>query len=372
MSKKAIYLSGGGARSAYQAGVLKGISDIIQSKTIPVGILSSVSAGSINAAFIAMHANNFTFAVTKLVELWSSLSCGKIFRVGNISLVKSVLRNMSSMIFHYSVKEGGYLLDTAPLKALLDSNLDFKKINDNIEKGLLSDFEVAATCYDLSENTSFFKSTHPQPCWKRRRHTSCSTNIACQHILASAAIPLFFPAIKIDELHYGDGGVRLNAPLRAAIKLGADHILIIGTRRVPSLEAAITKTQIESISFSKILGNMLNALFLDNLDRDIELLTKINDSTQLIPPEKKTESKWKFIKAFYIYPSRDLAELAQGVKKTMPFLLHYLMRAFGSEEQLGDLLSFLLFESEYCKKLIDLGYHDTLAQKNNIEDFFLN
>lgn len=370
MTKKAIYLSGGGARGAYQAGVLKGVNDIIKSKKIPVDTLSSVSAGSINAAFIAMHANDFTFAVTKLVELWSSLSCGKIFRVGNVSLIQSVLRNIFSMIFHYTVKGGGYLLDTAPLKTLLDSNIDFKKINTHIENGLLSDFEIAATCYNLSENTSFFKSTHPQPCWKRIRHNSCLTNITCHHILASSAIPLFFPAIKIDKFHYGDGGIRLTAPLRAAIKFGADRILVIGTRAMPLIKTPNVTSEMKGISFATILGNMLNALFSDNLDRDIDLLTKINNSLQLISTEKQKESKWKPIKVLYIYPSRDLAELIKGMEKTLPILLRYLMSVFGSKEQSKDLLSFLLFESKYCKDLIDIGYHDTIALKNNIEEFF--
>jgi len=370
MPKKAIYLSGGGARGAYQAGVLKGIADIIQAKSIPVDILSSVSAGAINAAFIAMHANDFTFAVSKLVELWSSLSCGKIFRTGNLALIKSVIRNMSSMMFHHKARGGGYLLDTTPLRALLDANLDFKNINDNIENGLLSAFEVAATCYDLSENTSFFKSSDPLPCWKRRRHTACSTNITCQHILASSAMPLFFPAIKIDQWHYGDGGVRLTAPLRAPIKLGADQILVIGTRKMAPIESAISSSNSEDISFAKVLGNMLNALFSDNLDRDIDLLTKINHSIRLVPPEKQKESKWRPIKVLYIYPSIDLAECTSEMQNTLPILLRYLMSAFGSKEQSGDLLSFLLFEADYCKDLINIGYNDAMAQENEIKDFF--
>lgn len=369
MQKKAIFLSGGGARGAYQVGVLKGISDIIKTDKLPVEIISSVSAGAINASFLAMYAHDFSLALSKLIELWSSLSFGKIYRVGNFSLIKSVLRNVFSMILHIDVKGGGYLLDTTPLKTLLNSHLDFHKINSNIEQGLLSDFEVAASCYDLPESTSFFKSNRPIPCWEHTRHTSCSTDISCKHILASSAIPLFFPAVEINQLHYGDGGVRLGTPLRASIQLGADRILVIGTRRVPLKTSAIP-AKISDISFAKVLGYMLNALFLDNLDKDVQLLRKINDSINLMSPDQKKESKLKSINALYIYPSKDLGGFTKGMQKNMPLLLRYLMSGFGSKDQSGDLLSFLLFESEYCKQLIDVGYDDAMAQKNDIEEFF--
>ncbi len=370
MSKKAIFLSGGGARGAYQVGVLKAISDITQSENLPADILSSISAGAINASFLAMHANDFKFSVSKLVELWSSLTCDKVFRTSNFSLITSVVRNLSNMVLHSKIKGGAYLLDTAPLKTLLDTHLDFKKINANIEKGLLSSFEVAATCYDLSQNTSFFKSTTPIQYWGKTRHSACANEISCKHILASTAIPFFFPAVKIDSWHYGDGGTHLAAPLRASIKLGADRILVIGTREKASLEATASTSSSDGISFAKVLGSILHALFSDNLVRDVELLTKINCSMHLISQEKQKELAWKPIDMLYIYPSVDLAELTQGKETSLPFLLRYLMGAFGSKEQSGDLLSFLLFESDYCKTLIDIGYQDAIAQKDAIKDFF--
>ena len=370
MQKKAIYLSGGGARGAYQVGVLKAIGEITQSKDLPVEILSSVSAGAINAAFLAAHAHDFKFAVSNLVALWSSLTSSSIFKTSNVSLIASIVRNLSNMMFHYKIKGGGYLLDTAPLQTLLETHVDFKQLNSNIEQGLLSAFEVATTCYDSSENISFFNATTSTPGWKRTKHRACSTDIRCQHILASSAIPLFFPAIKIDPWHYGDGGTRLTAPLRASIKLGADRILVIGTRKKPSGKAAIAIPHSDEISFAKVLGNMLNALFSDNLDRDIELLNKINDSLPLIASEKQAESKWKPIDVLYIYPSVDLAELTQGYETSLPTLLRYVMGSFGSKEQSSDLLSFLLFESDYCKALMDIGYQDAIAQKNDIERFF--
>lgn len=372
MSKKAIYLSGGGARGAYQAGVLKAINEIVKPEKLPVEILSSVSAGAVNASILAAHAENFTTAVVHLEDLWQSLTCKRIFKSGNISLVNSVMRNAFSMLFHAKVSGGGYLLDTKPLRELLETDIrfDFDKINHNIEQGIISDFEISANCYDSGENTSFFKSLNPEQYWQKRRDAARLVNIGCKHILASAAIPLFFPAIEIDRLYYGDGSVRLSSPLSAAINLGAESLLVIGTRRVAHPDPVAPQFEDEGISLAKILGNMLNTLFLDNLDNDIRKLSEINQSLAAMSKDQLARSNWKLIKTLYISPSVDLGAIAQSLPKNMPLFLRYFMRAFGSKEQSGDLLSFILFESEYCSKLIDIGYHDAFAQRHAIEDFF--
>ena len=370
MLKKAIYLSGGGARSAYQAGVLKAIHAIVNKKTIPVDILSSVSAGSINASLIAMYAHDFPTAVEKLEHLWSSLSCDKIFQTGNIALLRSVIRNISSMLFHYNFQGGGYLLNTIPLRKLLNENLDFSLINKNIEQGIFSAFEVATTCYDLAKNISFVKSTTPFLAWKKLRHISSPTHLSTHHILASAAFPLFFPSIKIGKLHYGDGGVRLNSPLRASIKLGADRILVIGTRKMPKSITKLNNPPVKDISFAKVLGNMLNAIFLDNLDREVELIHKINESLMLMAEEERKKSAWKPIDVLYINPSVDLATRTDSGQHHLPLLLRYLLSIFGSKEQSSDLLSFLLFDAIYCKELLQIGYNDAIALQDDIEAFF--
>jgi NTE family protein len=367
--KKAIYLSGGGARTAYQAGVLKGIQTILNVTRLPVEILSSVSAGSINASYLAMNVERFDLAVEGLAKLWSSLSSDKIYKVSHYSLIKSIIRNAASFISHYQPKEGGHFLDTTPLKQFLDTHLDFKQINKNIDSGLL-DFEVTASCYDTAETTSFINSSKNSACWQRVRHRSRMNSLSCDHILASSAIPLFFPSVSIDGLHYGDGGLRLASPLRASIKLGADNILVIGTRILPPQKPCINQTNITHISFAKMLGNMLNALFLDNLDRDIELITKINKTVALLPKETRHHTKWKHINVFSIRPSIDIGEIAKEKYNSMPFFLRYLMGTFGSKAQSGDFLSFLLFESEFSNALLELGYNDALTNKEQILTFF--
>jgi NTE family protein len=367
--KKAIFLSGGGARGAYQAGVLKCISDILGGGQFPADILSTVSAGAINGAHIAMHAEDFRLGTNNLVKLWGSLSSEQIFRAGNLSLMKSVARNMASMLFHMNLKGGQHLLDTQPLEALLREHIDFDRIKQNIDKGLLSAFEVATTCFESAQTISFVHSQDPNAGWRKIRHYSQSTPILCEHIMASSAFPMFFPAENIDNLHYGDGGLRHSSPLRASIKLGADAILIIGTRKTPDIDLLNNPRPIADINFSKILGMLFNA-FLDNLDRDLEHMNTINQNYELMNAETRGKSQWRELKVLNITPSVDLAKIAEQKEVAMPFLLRYLMDAFGEKEQSGDFLSFLLFESAYTGDLIEIGYNDTMQKKDEVEEFF--
>lgn len=371
LMKKAIFLSGGGARGAYQAGVLQGISEILNCKQLPVEILSSVSAGSINSAFLAVHADDFACGTDKLVKLWSNLHCGKIFDTRNLSLIKSVIRNTSSIAFRFNIPGGQYLLDTTPLKKTLAENIDFDKLNKQINDGKLEAFEVAASCYDIAKTISFYHSRNPdQQDWSRDRHISQKTHIRCDHLLASSAFPLFFPAIKIDDLNFGDGGLRYISPLRASIRMGADAILVIGTRRASPPPASLKSASIGDITYAHILGNMMNALFLDSLEIDLRLLSRINEHATLIPDSAREQHSWRNIKVLYLHPSIDIGKLAEGKQKVLPSFLRYLMNAFGTTQQSGDVMSFLLFEAAYTKELIDCGYEDALAQREQILRFF--
>ena len=363
---KALYLSGGGARSAYQVGVLKGIQEVMQfSGKLPINILSCVSAGAINGSMLAMHADNFPKAVHKLEHLWRNLKCSDVFKDSNFSILKSLLRNLSSVFFGQSSK--GYLLDTAPLAALLNSELDFDRINKMVLEGNLKAFEVAANCYDLSETVSFLKSQNQFISWRRVRHISYQTDIKAEHILASSAIPLFFPTVNIGVLNYGDGTMRLATPLRGAIKLGAEKIFIISTRAPGRPHELMGGRVKDNVTFGTILGSMMNALFLDNLDRDLEMLDNLNQRLKI---GKIVSSHWRYIATTHISPSDDLGSYAQDYEHNVTWLLRFLMRYLGSAEQSGDFLSFLLFDGEYAGKLIDIGYQDALNQSESIIDFF--
>ena len=363
---KALYLSGGGARSAYQVGVLKGIQEVMQfSGKAPFDILSCVSAGAINGSMLAMHADNFPKAVTQLEFLWRNLKCSDVFKDSNFAILRSLFRNLSGILFAHTSK--GYLFDTAPLAKLLNRELNFDRINQMVIEGNLKAFEVAANCYDLSETVSFLNSQNQFISWRRVRHISYQTDIQAEHILASSAIPLFFPAVNIGVLHYGDGTMRLSTPLRGAIKLGAEKIFIISNRAPGRPHELIAGQATDKVTFGTILGSMMNALFLDNLDRDLEMLSNLNHRLDM---GKIVSSHWRYIHTTHISPTDDIGHYAQDYDQNVTVLLRFLMRFLGSPEQSGDFLSFLLFDGEYAGKLIDVGYKDALDHSESIIEFF--
>src|SRR5690606_37386063 len=230
LMKKALFLTGGGARGAYQAGVLKAIADITLSENMPVPILSGVSTGSINAAFIAARADHFATATYQLVDLWSHIRCEDIYHVSNASLLKAAMRSLTEVVFHVNPKEGHYFLDSAPLKALLERSIDFRRINQNIHNNLLSALEITTLCYDNADSVSYYNTQSMVKDKHKFRYRSVLSELQLSHVMASTAIPLFFPSVNINGMHHGDGSLRNNHPLRSAIGLGAESIMIIGVK----------------------------------------------------------------------------------------------------------------------------------------------
>ncbi|MCP0912811.1 MULTISPECIES: patatin-like phospholipase family protein [Legionella] len=368
MAKNALYLAGGGARGAYQAGVLKAISHILQAKTLPFSMVSGVSIGSINAAIIAQHADDFPAAIDKLETLWREIRCQDIFNTSNYELGKSVVKNLSRIIIRQ--RQTGHLLDTAPLHELIRANIDFARIKSNIANHYLETMEVMSICYETQQTISFYQHHQPEFAdWHYPRHISQRVDMDMPHILASSALPLFFPTIRIGGCHYGDGSIGLVAPLRGAVRFNVEKILILGTRQFPVF-AEPEKLSNGDIGFAHILGNMLNGLFLDNLDRDIEMVNRMNDIARLLSMWKKRHSPWRPIETLHLRPSIDVSALAQTQYHAMPGLLRFLLNALGAQRHSGDLLSFLLFEKEFTGELIDLGYHDTMASATTVTKFF--
>ncbi len=368
MAKIALYLAGGGARGAYQAGVLKAVSHILQDKALPFSVISGVSVGSINAGILAQHADDFPVGVEKLESLWRDIHCNQIFSSSNYELSKSVVRNLSHVIFKQ--RHCGRLLDTAPLHQLINENIDFESIRTHIDDGLLQCLEVISHCYETQQTISFCQHNQPDvEDWHYPRHISQHTEISMKHILASSALPLFFPAVTIDGLHYGDGSMGLISPLRGAIRLNVDKIMVLGTRQLPALTEP-EKLRNRDIGFAHILGNMLNGLFLDNLDRDIETVNRMNDIARLLSMWKKRHAPWRPIQTMHLRPSLDVSKIAQEKYLSMPALLRFLLNALGAKSHSGDLLSFLLFEHEFTSELLDLGYDDTIANSAAVSAFF--
>lgn len=369
MSKKALYLAGGGARGAYQAGILKAIGHILQVKSLPFDVVSGVSVGSINAAVLAENADNFPEALEKLETIWSEIHCQQVYKATNFALSKSLMRNISTMIIKQ--RQAAHLLDTTPLNQMLQKELDFTKISQNINNGTLKALEIISNCYETRQTISFYE--HHQAefgDWNYPRHRSKRVSIQSEHILASSALPLFFPTVLLNGFHYGDGSVGLAEPLRGAIRFAVDKIMILGTRTVPAFLEQENLRNHDDIPFSHIFGNMLNALFLDNLDRDIEMVNRMNEIAMLLSMWKKRRSPWRPITTFHLRPSKDLASLAQAHFKALPTLLRYLLNFLGEKKDSGDLLSFVLFEQDYTKELIDMGFQDTMTHAKEVSAFF--
>lgn len=368
-AKKALYLAGGGARGAYQAGVLKAIGQILQVKRLPFDIVSGVSVGSINAALLAENADNFPAALDKLEMIWSEIHCQQIYKASNYELSKSVMRNVSTLI--RKQRQAGHLLDTGPLKELIDDSLDFTRITKNINEGHLKTLEIISNCYETNQTISFYAHHSPDfTDWQYPRHSSQRTIIQAEHILASSALPLFFPTIPLDGFHYGDGSIGLVAPLRGVIRFEVDKIMILGTRALPVFADKEVLRNHEDIPFAHILGSMLNGLFLDNLDRDIEMVNRMNEIAMLLSMWKKRYAPWRPIHTLHLRPSKDIATIAQAHFTSLPVLLRYLLNILGAKKHSGDLLSFLLFEREFTRELVELGFQDTIANAHTVLDFF--
>jgi NTE family protein len=364
----ALYLSGGGARGAYQAGVLKGINELLDNQTIPFKTISSVSAGSVNAAFLAQHADNFENATTNICNVWSKLHCHDVFTASNFDLSKSVIRNISNLFIRNT--QSGYLLDSSPLRNLLNTYVNFNLITENMKNNHLSELEIIAYSYNTQQTVSFIHTHKGNKCeWHYPKHVTNYHDIKADHILASTALPLFFPTIKINSLHYGDGSLGLLTPLRGCIRFNVDKILIIGTSSmVPQHKMQFHHN--DEMGFAPVLGSMLNAFFIDNLDKDIEMVNRMNEIAKMVSVWNKNRTSWRPIQTLYIRPSCNIAEIAQKHYDSMPSFLRFLLNVLGAKQHSGNLLSFLLFEESFTKPLIELGYNDAMKQKHEILHFF--
>ena len=230
--------------------------------------------------------------------------------------------------------------------------------------------EVITNCYETQQTVSFYM--HHDPVfedWSYPRHVSARVQLTNEHIIASAALPLFFPVIKIDGLHYGDGSIGLVSPLRGGLRFNINKIMVIGTRQLPAATPR-EKMDNDEVGFAQVLGNMLNGLFIDNLDRDIETVNRMNEIARLLSIWKKRKSPWRPVDTLYLRPSASMAMTAQEHYQAMPGLLRVLLNLLGAKNHSGDLLSFLLFESAFTAQLFESGYKDTLVETEAIIEFF--
>ena len=371
-----LVLSGGGARAAYQVGVLQFLS-----REFPFAIpeiLTGVSAGGINAAFLAARQEPLPRRVDELAEMWSNLRIDEVFRVDQdlwwravrwagrlVSGGKSPLRPAKSLV------------DTQPLRELLArelyANSDglIEGISQSLRAGWLSAFALTASSYTTGQSITWVQTREDcaMPAWERPQRKSEACALRVDHVMASAALPFFFPAIEIDGAWYGDGGIRQTAPLSPAIHLGATRILAVTTRYAKTREEADRPVITAYPPPAQVAGVLFNAIFLDLIDGDAMHLRQINQLIADLPPERR--DGLRPIRLFVLRPSEDLGRLANAYEADLPKGFRFLTRGLGTKEtRSNDMLSLVMFQTDYCRRLIELGESDARKRRDEFAAFF--
>lgn len=375
-----LVLTGGGARAAYQAGVLRGVAEITADHSdsdSPFNILAGTSAGAINSVLLASRANNFPECIDFICKLWSELHTEQVVRSDIASLSSLGIRWIRDLSLGGMLGQSRstYLLDSQPLRDFLGGKIDFSSVKANLIDGTLRGVAVSATNYGTGSAVTFFDGVPEIQPWSRSFRLGQRTDLTLDHVLASSAIPIFFRPVRLYDSFYGDGCVRLTTPLSPAIHMGADRILAIGVRYQRPEHMMLELNQhgsMSQISLVDIAGVMLNAAFLDALDADIERLRRINITVSMLSEEARQQHPYKLrhIPLLAIRPSEDLGTLASEQFQRFPAMLRYLLKGIGASTEKGwDLLSYLAFDEAYTRRLIDLGHADALAQREQIEHF---
>jgi NTE family protein len=387
-----LVLTAGGARGAYQAGVLKRMGEIprLRDRPSPFPIVTGASAGAINGASIASGSDDFSSATRHVAELWGKIEAKDVFKTDPFSLGAGSARWLRDLSMGGLFGGGGgaqSLLDFSPLRNYLSKNLSFEGIGRAIDNKHLYAVAISATSYYSGKSFTFIQGQSGHPLWRKSRRASLSIPLNVDHIWASCAIPIIFQPVKISlpigDFYFGDGGLRLITPFSPAIRLGADRVFAIGIRSQKSAEMRSKNELLETDQpgaktlkmkrppLAQVFGVALNSIFLDHLDTDLEHLMRMNEILKAIDPKNppKTREPMKIVKAFAVNPSVDLASFAEQFSHKMPRLVSYFLEGLGqSKAQSADLMSYLLFDSSYTQALMDVGYKDAGEHIPEIED----
>jgi len=373
-AKTGLILSGGGARAAYQIGVLRAIANILPRETRnPFDVISGTSAGALNAVSLATHAQRLRTGVRTLEYVWKNLNSGQVYRLDSGGIISSASNWVLAMITNRPTESPVSLLNNAPLEELLKKLIRLERIQHNIDVGLLDAVAVTASSYTSGESVAFFQAVKGIEDWRGPHRKGARTRLTLKHLMASSAIPTIFPAVRIGNEFFGDGAIRQLAPTSTALHLGAQKILAIGVsaNRSPKDPDEVQKEdnpEPRHPSLSQIVGHILNSAFVDTLENDLEFLGHMNDVLPHVSQRKllKYNIRHQVVDLLEISPSRDLSEIASEHFDELPRPL----RLFVKEASSGTLLSLLLFEPGYCNALMELGLQDALRVEDRIRTFF--
>ncbi len=365
-------MGGGGARAGYQVGFLRCLARRHPELRIP--ILTGVSAGAINAAFLASHHGTFEQAVRELAGLWANLTVDEVFRVDFLSLARHVATWGLHLVSGGFIPARGLrsLVDTEPLRGFLNEALhavdgELTGVRAALARGELEALAITASSYTTGKSVTWVEGAEIRP-WRRPRRQGRRATITVDHVMASAAIPLLFPAVRIGDEYFGDGGIRLTAPLSPALHLGADRVMVISTRHEPRGDQREEPAVVGYPPPAQVMGTLLNTVFLDQLDQDVLHLERLNELVNERGGE--TATGLRPVDLLTLRPSRDLGRLALDYEQSLPRGFRFLTRGWGTREtRSADMLSWILFEPDYLRRLMDEGEADAEAQCDEIERF---
>jgi NTE family protein len=370
--KIGLVLPGGGARCAYQVGVLKAVAELLPKRSPnPFSVISGTSAGAINSVVLASRAKLFRVAIADMELVWGHFRSEQVFKSDAWTMFCTSTRWIGALVTGgVLVKPPKALLDNSPLRELLQQNVRLENIDKALECGYLDAVAVTAAGYDSARSFTFFQTRKDFADWDRVRGRGRPREISLDHLMASVAVPMVFPPVLLGDEYFGDGAMRQATPLSPAVRLGAERILVIGVRN--EVEDPTGNGDPQPPSLGRIAGYMLDALFMDGLAGDLERLTRINSIVANVPHKvvENEGERIRFIEAFVMLPSEDIRILAGECVNELPWPVRLLLRGVGAMNKGGrQLLSNLLFESVYTRRLIDMGYRDAMAHKEELLAF---